>query len=464
MTARAAPHDLDAERALISAALLDADAYALIADRLPSHRFYGEPHRRIWEAIAELAADGKAIDTVTVAGRLRDSGRLAQVGGPAALAELVDAVPAIAHIETYADRVLALGRLRQLIAETQKIAAEGYDVRGDVQAFIDQAENSIFQIAHTEQRREIVSLADAAKESWANILAASENRGKVAFPTGLDRLDHNLALRRDELTTIAARPGMGKTAFVLGVAMHLAELGNVAAIFELEMPREQLATRMACQSAQIDLHRAMQGFIRNDEWSKLVDAKNYLCRLPIFIDDTAGSTLLHVRAGARQTAAKAGRLDLVVIDYLQLMSAIDDRDNASREQEISTTMRGLKRLARELHVPVIVLAQLNRKCEERPDKRPMLSDLRESGAIEQDSDNVLFIYRPEYYQKEKTQPQDRAVAELVIAKQRNGPTGVVRVRFEAQTASFANLQLEEEDGPSPQEQFPFNDETPEACQ
>jgi replicative DNA helicase len=462
-SSREAPHDLGAERALISAAILDADAYALVAG-LPAHRMYSEPHRRIWEAIAELAAAGSRLDVVTIAGKLRDNGRLNQVGGETYLAELLDAVPAVAHVEDYADRVLALGRLRELIAQAQKIAAEGYDVRGDVQAFIDHAENSVFQIAHTEQRREIVSFAHAGKESWQNILAAHERRGKVEFPTGLDRLDHYLALRRGELTTVAARPAMGKTSLVLGAATHLAELGNVVSVFELEMARDQLATRITCARAGIDLHRVMQGFIRTEEWGPLVQAKESLYRLPIWIDDSAGMTLMRVRAGARKTKAKAGRLDLVVVDYLQLMSAIDDRDNASREQEISTNMRGLKRLARELDVPVIVLAQLNRKCEERPDKRPMLSDLRESGAIEQDSDNVLFIYRPEYYQKEKTPPDDRGIAELVISKQRNGPTGVVRVRFDAHTASFANLQVEDDQQGSNQEQFPFNEDTPEAHQ
>lgn len=461
---RIPPHDLGAEAAVIAAALLDASVYPLVGDRLPPHRFYSDANRRIWEAIASLSSDGKPTDVVTVAGRLRDAERLAQVGGAAYLAQLVGDVPAVAHVETYADRVVALSRVRELIATCQRVAAEGYGEIGDVQSFIDQAENAVFQIAHTSERREIVSFSQASNESWEHICAASERRGKVEFPTGLDRLDHYLALRRGELTTVAARPAMGKTALVLGAARHLASLGNVVAIFELEMARDQLAARITCSEAGIDLHRVMQGFIRTDEWTPLVQAKNQLAKLPIYVDDTASATMLHVRAGARLAKAKAGRLDLVVVDYLQLMSSLDDRDNASREQEVATNMRGLKRLARELDVPVIVLAQLNRKCEERPDKRPMLSDLRESGAIEQDSDNVLFIYRPQYYQKEKTPEQDRGIAELIVAKQRNGPTGIVRVRFDAHTASFSNLQVVGDEAHDPQERLAFDDTTPEANQ
>lgn len=461
---RIPPHDLDAEAAVLAAILLERDALDKVLEILRAEHFYAEANRRIYEVAVELSSQGTPIDIVSVAGMLRDRERLAQVGGSAYLAQLVDAVPSVAHIETYAQMVHEKWRVRSLIATCQRVAAEGYGDVGEVQTFIDQAENAIFQLSHTERRQEIAPISEATRESWENVSAAMQRRGKVEFPTGLERVDRKLTARRESLTVLAARPGMGKTGFALGLAIHLANLGLVGAIWSLEMPRADLATRMACQHAELNLDRAMNGFLRRDEEALLASAEDYIARLPLWIDDAPGSTIFHIRAGARRVRAEMGRLDFVIVDYLQLMSTIDDRDSASREQEIATIARGLKRLARELKVPVWALSQLSRKCEERPDKRPMLSDLRESGAIEQDADNVLFLYRPEYYQKEKTPEQDRGVVEIDIAKQRNGPTGRVRARFDGPTISFSNLQIEGDAAPDPQEQFPFTDDTPEASQ
>ncbi len=451
---RLLPFDLDAEAAVLAAALIDVHAYGAIAHKLTPARFYSEANRRIWEAIADLDARGEKIDVVTVAGWLRDRNRLTAVGGSPYLAQLCDATPAVAHVEQHAQRVIGLARLRELISQCSQIRAEAYSAQADPQAFIDGAEQAMYRIAHTDDSRDAVPLGQAATESWEQIVRASNRRGAPELPTGLNRLDNLLALQRQECTTVAARPGMGKTSFVLNIAANLAQRGEPCIVFELEMPREQLATRMACSRAGIDLRRARQGHVHRDEWAALTEATDFLTRLPIWIDDTSGPSALHIRASARAIKARRG-LSLVVVDYLQLMSGIDDRDRESREQEISTNMRAMKRLARELDVCVIVLSQLNREVEKRPDKRPMLSDLRDSGAIEQDSDNVLFIYRPEYYEKEKTREEDRGVAELILAKQRNGPTGTVRVAFDPPTVTFSNIEHPE---PEPQESFDWNQE------
>lgn len=453
---RALPHDLDAEAAVLSASLLAQDAYVSIAHKLTPGRFYAEAHRRIWEAIVDLDRRGQKVDVVEVAGWLRDRNRLNQVGGPAYLAQIVDATPAIEHIEQHADRLVGLARLREVIAECSRLRAEAFNAT-DAQEFIDSAEQTLYRIAHTDDERESVEMAQAARESWEHIKRASDRRGLPEFPTGLARLDALLSLQRQECTTIAARPGMGKTAFAVGIAVALAEQGERVAIYELEMPRDQLATRAVCARAGVDLQRVRRGFVHRDEWSQLIEAHDHLGRLPISIDDTCGPSVLHIRADARAKKAKHGSLTLVVVDYLQLMSRLDDRDRDSREQEISTNIRALKRLARELDVIVIVLSQLNREVERRPDKRPMLSDLRDSGAIEQDSDNVVFLYRPEYYDKAKTRPEDVGIAEIIVAKQRNGPTGTVRVEFEAPTATFSNIDMPE---PDTQESFGWPEENP----
>ena len=463
---RVAPHDLDAEAAILSAALLDPDVYPLVADRLTAELFYAESNRRIWEVIDSLARADQSVDIVTVAGRLRDTGRLAQVGGSAYLAQLVDAVPAVAHIENYAARVVGLARLREIQLVCRKIAAEAYDAGEDVDAFLDRAEASVYQAAHVSEKREAVPLATANEEAWQQLLKASERRGVPAMPLGLTALDEVFELRPEELTVIAGRPGMGKTSFVLDLARALAERDNGVFFQELEMPRAQLAIRMQCGRAEIDLSRALKGLLYDEEWQLLIEARAYLDKLPILIDDTPSATALHVRAAARKHMAQHpgenGRdrrgVSVVIVDYLQLMSSLADLDAASREQEVSRNMRALKLLSRELHIAVIAVAALSREVERRPDKRPQMNDLRESGAIEQDADNILFLYRPQYYLRDKTPEEDRGVCEIIIAKQRNGPTPIVRVRFRAESATFKDLAEWTEGGA--QESTPDNGLTP----
>ncbi|AUX46716.1 DNA helicase [Sorangium cellulosum] len=466
---RVPPHDLDAEAAVLSAILLHRDALDRVLEILKAEHFYSEANSRIYEATQELAASGTPIDIVSVASWLRDRERLAQVGGAAYLAQLADATPAVAHVAAHARVVYEKWRVRQLIATCQRVAAEGYGDVGVVQDFIDGAEQAVYQLARTPQGTSTQPIAQVLKAAFEQITAAAERGDRITgISTGYEKLDAKTAgLHDGDLSIIAARPGMGKTSFVLNLAVNVAsprtvsspgpdeaghgverhEPGFGAAIFSLEMPREQLATRMVCCEGRVDLGRLRQGFLQPDDWRRLTEAASFLSTLPIWVDDTPAITLLELRAKVRRIQAEydrppangsAGRrVGLVVIDYLQLMKGRDGVN--SREQEISEISRGLKQLAKELKVAVIALSQLNRAVETRTtkDKRPQLSDLRESGAIEQDADNIMFIYRDEYYNPETT--NHKGIAEIIVAKQRNGPTGKVLTRFTASCTRFDNL-------------------------
>jgi replicative DNA helicase len=411
---------------------------------------------------------------VSVAGMLRDRERLAQVGGSAYLAQLVDAVPSVAHIETYARMVREKWRVRQLIATCQRVAAEGYGDVGEVQQFIDGAEQAVYEIARTPEASSVQRIEPIIRSVFEQITELARRGERITgVPTGFERLDGKTAgLHDGELTIVAARPGMGKTSFVLNVAVNVASPKTVAhggpddaspadareepgmgvAVFSLEMPREQLASRMVCSEGRVDVGKMRQGFLQDRDWNSLTQAASFLYRLPIWIDDTPSLGVLELRAKVRRLQAEydrpnpegglGQRIGLVIVDYLQLMSG--HQYTSSREQEISEISRGLKRLSKELRVPVIALSQLNRAVETRgsKDKRPQLSDLRESGAIEQDADNIIFIFRDDYYEAESDQ---RGIAELIIAKQRNGPTGKVKVRFESAYTRFDNLAQEAND-------------------
>ncbi|MGK3985702.1 replicative DNA helicase [Sorangium sp. So ce136] len=466
---RVPPHDLDAEAAVLSAILLHRDALDRVLEILKAEHFYSEANSRIYEGAQELAAAGTPIDIVSVASWLRDRERLAQVGGAAYLAQLADATPAVAHVAAHARVVYEKWRVRQLIATCQRVAAEGYGDVGVVQEFIDGAEQAVYQLARTPQGTSTQPIAQVLKAAFEQITAAAERGDRITgISTGYEKLDAKTAgLHDGDLSIIAARPGMGKTSFVLNLAVNVAsprtvsspgpdqaghgverhEPGFGAAIFSLEMPREQLATRMVCCEGRVDLGRLRQGFLQPDDWRRLTEAASFLSTLPIWVDDTPAITLLELRAKVRRIQAEydrppadghsGRRVGLVVIDYLQLMKGRDGVN--SREQEISEISRGLKQLAKELKVPVIALSQLNRAVETRTtkDKRPQLSDLRESGAIEQDADNIMFIYRDEYYNPETT--NHKGIAEIIVAKQRNGPTGKVLTRFTASCTRFDNL-------------------------
>jgi len=462
---RVPPHDLDAEAAVLSAVLVDALAFDKVNEFLRPDHFYSEAHRRIYEAAVDLSSVGKPVDVVQVATWLRDHDRLAQVGGMAYLTEVLNAAPAVANVVAYGRTIHEKSRVRQLILACQRVTAQGYAGYGEAQQFIDSAEQAVYDIARTRESTSVHLLRDVMQETFRRITKATERGARITgISTGFDRYDRMTSgLHDGELTIVAARPGMGKTALVVNMAINVAspqqlenardpndrweEPGFGVVIFTLEMPREQIVNRMLCSEARVDVSRVRTGMLTPSDWSKLTQSAAHLANLNVWVDDTAALSIFEVRSKVRRlqaefdkvdpaTGDKKQRIGLVVVDYLQLMRG---RENAaSREQEISEISRGLKQLAKELSLPVIALSQLNRAVETRGEKskRPQLSDLRESGAIEQDADNICFIYRDDYYNKETA---DRNVAELIIAKQRNGPTDTVRVRFDAQYTRFDNL-------------------------
>jgi replicative DNA helicase len=462
---RVPPHDLDAEGAVISAVMVDPGALDKVNEFLKPEHFYSEAHRRIFEACVELSSTGRPVDVVQVATWLRDRERLAQVGGMAYLTEVLNTAPAVANVGAYGKTIHEKWRVRQLILTCQRVTSQGYAGYGEAQTFIDGAEQAVYDIARTRESSSVYMLRDVMRETFKKIEKANARGRRITgIATGFDRYDRMTSgLHDGELTIVAARPGMGKTSLVLNMAANVAspqqlesahdpnerweEPGYGVVVFSLEMPREQIVNRMLCSEAKVDVSRVRTGMLTPSDWSKLTQAASHLGSLSIWVDDTPALGLLELRSKVRRLQAEYDRIDeatgdkkqrigLVMVDYLQLMRG---RENASsREQEISEISRGLKQLAKELSLPVIALSQLNRAVETRGEKskRPQLSDLRESGAIEQDADNICFIYRDEYYNKETA---DRNVAELIVAKQRNGPIDTVRVRWDAQYTRFDNL-------------------------
>jgi replicative DNA helicase len=463
MNGRVPPHDLDAERTIVSACLLTDTAFPQIQGIVHPEHFYAIAHQHILQAIYDLEEGGRAVDMVSVRGWLKDHDRLDEIGGGKVLLDL-QATPAIVNIAQHAETVRDKARIRELIRVCQRTAAEGYAEFGDPQQFIDEAEQRIFDIARVGSTNDVVSIGDATREA-IEIVTAAKNagvNGVTGVATGFTDLDScTTGLHEGELFVVAGRPGMGKTAYVLNVAANIAQArdGNPSefgvVFFSLEMPREQLALRLLASEARVDVSRLRSGDVRVSDWSKITDAAVRLQQMPLWIDDTPAITLLDVRSKVRRLQARIERdgrpkkLGLVAIDYLQLMRG--RRGAGNREQEISELSRGLKQLAKEMDVPVVALSQLNRSVETRSskDKRPQLSDLRESGAIEQDADTILFIYRDEYYFKEES--ADKGIAEIIIAKQRNGPTSTVRTKFTSAYTRFDNLAHDD---------YPAADDTP----
>jgi replicative DNA helicase len=456
---RVPPQDINAEAAVLSAALADPGALDAVLGVLQPEHFYSPANERIFAACIELHSAGKPVDLVMVSRLLRDRDMLAGVGGASYLAQISDATPTIAHVEAHAAIVREKWRARQLIATCQHIAAEGYGDVGDTEAWIDGAEQRVFAVAHTEQTGGLEHVSGALRRSMQAISDAAERGDKIiGTPTGFERLDAKTAgLHDGDLMIIAARPGMGKTALAMNIAVNLAHHDPLRErtrprlevdVFSLEMPREQLASRMICSEGRVDLGKLRQGGLQPEDWRRLTDAGAFLSSLALHIDDSPALSVLEIRAAVRRRQAAFNRpptdtdpgqrVGLVVVDYLQLMKGSDRAE--SREGAVSEISRGLKHLAKELHVPVIALSQLNRSVETRntKDKRPQLSDLRESGAIEQDADTVIFIYREEYYEPETKDA--KGLAELIIAKQRNGPTGRVMTRFAPSCTRFDSLE------------------------
>jgi replicative DNA helicase len=435
---RLPPQNLEAEVSVLGGVLLDNEALNRVLEVMKEGDFYRESHRKIFSAILDLYEKSEPVDLITLTEALKKRDALEAVGGVEYLNSLVNSVPTAANISYYAKIVKEKAILRKLINRSTDIISQVYGVSGDVDDFLDQAERSIFEISEDRVRPSFYSLKDIIKASFKTIERLYEKRQLITgVPTGFTKLDElTSGLQPSDLIIIAGRPSMGKTALALDIAAHAAVEGGIpSAIFSLEMAKEQLALRMLCSEAKVDAHRLRGGFLSESDWPKLTRAAGSLSEAPIFIDDTPGLSALEMRAKSRRLKAEHN-LGLVVVDYLQLMRGRADSDN--REQEISDISRSLKALAKELNVPVMALSQLNRRVEERGDRRPQLSDLRESGAIEQDADVIIFLYRDEVYNKSEDNP-NKGKAEIIIGKQRNGPTDKFELTFLDKFTCFENL-------------------------
>jgi replicative DNA helicase len=446
---RVPPNDLSAERAVLGGILLENDALNVVLELpLGADDFYSDAHARIFEAMAQLFSAGQPVDAVTLRERLSTSNRLHAIGGDEYLFSLTNTIPTVSNIEAHAKIVREKAIIRRLILACHETAAHGYGDYGSMEEFLDEAERAIFNVAKHRLRSPYERIDDVVVRTFEAITRAAELKQHITgLPTGFERLDRYTAgMHSGDLIIIAGRPGMGKTAFALNVALNACRMRKVPSVFfSLEMPKEQLANRLLCSEARVDAGKLRTGRLGRDDWPRLTQAAGTLSDLPIWLDDTPGLTLMELRAKTRRLKAEHG-LGLIVIDYLQLMRAGMRTD--SREQEISEISRSLKGMAKELELPVVALSQLNRSVESRgnKDKRPQLSDLRESGAIEQDADTILFIYRDEVYNPESA---ERNVAEIILGKQRAGPTGTVKCLFHREFTRFENLDDQHGDAGDP---------------
>jgi replicative DNA helicase len=435
---RTLPHNLEAERSVLGAILIQNDAFNSAAQIVDGGDFFRDAHRRIWDKIVALSERNQPIDYITLKEELIRAGELENVGGPAYITALVDGVPRSTNVEHYARIVKEKSVLRSLIFSANRILTSAYDAEEDADTLLDGAEKAIFEIAEDRIRQGFVPLRDLVHDSFATIERLQQHKGLVTgVESGFVDLDEMTSgFQKSDFIIVAARPSMGKTSFVLNVAQHVGARGGVVGFFSLEMSKEQLFLRMLTAEAQIDSHKFRGGYLSERDYSRLAQAMGKLAESKVFIDDTASIGVLEMRAKCRRLMAEH-TLNLVIIDYIQLMQGRGRFE--SRQQEIASISRSIKGLAKELNVPIIALSQLSRAPESRGgDHRPQLSDLRESGALEQDADLVVFIYRPEVYDKEGTRPEDQGVAEIIVGKQRNGPIGTVRLTFIHQHTKFEN--------------------------
>lgn len=438
---RVPPHDLDAEAAVLSAVLLDRDALDRVIDSLTPEHFYAERHRRIYGAILDLDAKGIAIDLVTLKAALADADRLQQIGGAAYLGQLIDSTPSVLHVEDHARRVIELHRKRRMIEVCQRIAAEGFGETGPADAWLQEAEQRVYAAASAGTSDETASeVHEIVSATWQDIEHRRDGEAVPGVPTGFASVDRILGgWTRGEVHVLAARPGNGKTAFALQAGAKVATAGTGVVFFSCEMRRRQLGERLIAQASGADLRDLARGNLDSARWSKVAAAVDRLSQIPMVIDDRPGQTLASIRSGIRRHAAKLRRhrqdlgLGLVIVDYLQLLRG-ERRKGDTRENEVSELSRGLKLIAGEYDVPLLLLSQLNREIERREDKRPKLSDLRDSGAIEQDAYAVLFLYREDVYRPDPRQHD--GLAELIVAKHRNGPTGTLGFRFTERSTRF----------------------------
>ncbi|HHY78368.1 MAG TPA: replicative DNA helicase [Clostridiales bacterium] len=432
---RIPPHSIEAEQSVLGAMLLDKEAISTASEVLKGDDFYREVHKEIFEAIIDIYNENKPVDLITLTEKLKGRNTLEAVGGITYLTQLMNIVPTTHNIEYYVKIVEEKSLLRKLIKSSSDIMSKCYENPEDSGEIIDQAEKSIFDISLSRSTRGFVPIKQILTSNFDKIEELYLKKGKITgIPTGFVDLDNKLSgLQKSDFILIAGRPSMGKSALMMNIVHHVAVRERIpVAVFSLEMSKEQLSQRLLCAEALIDAHRLRTGDITEDEWIKLARAMGVLADKPIFIDDTPAITITEMRAKCRRLKIEHG-LGLVAIDYLQLMSGGSKYD--SRQQEVSDISRSLKALARELDVPVIALSQLSRAPEMRSDHRPVLSDLRESGAIEQDADVVMLLYRDEYYNPDTDK---KNIGEVIIAKQRNGPTGVVELVWLGQFTKFVD--------------------------
>lgn len=431
------PHDIEAEQAILGCMLTDKDAVISAIEVLKEDSFYREDNRAIYSAILSLYSRNEPVDIITVKAELVEQGNFERVGGLEYLAELPERVPTTANVEKYIKIVDEKATLRSLIQTSNELIALGYDESEDVDSIMDMAEKKVFGLSQKKSAKGYTALKDVLVGSFAELEKLYNQKGNVTgITTGFIDLDNKTAgLHNSDLIIIAARPAMGKSAFAINLATNAAIKANVpAVIFNLEMSKEQVGNRILCSEAMVDSNKIRTGQIEDEDWMKLATTLGELSEAPIYIDDTPGISIMEIRAKCRKLKLEKN-IGLIVIDYLQLIQGTGKK-NASREQEISEISRSLKILAKELDVPVIALSQLSRTAERRDDKRPMLSDLRESGAIEQDADIVIFLYRDDYYNEDT---EKKNVAEVILAKHRGGSTGTVELAWMPSYTKFANL-------------------------
>jgi replicative DNA helicase len=435
---RTLPHNLEAERSVLGAILIHNEAFNLAAQVIDSSDFYRDAHRRIFDKMVQLNERNQAIDFVTLKEELSRAGDLDEVGGPAYVASLADGVPRATNVEYYSRIVKEKATLRNLIFAANKIVTNAYGAEQESDLILDEAESAIFAVADDRLKAGFVPMRDLVKESFPKIEQLFEQKRLITgVPTGFVDMDEmTRGLQPGDLIIVAARPSMGKTSLVLNMAQHVAtQPEHSVGFFSLEMSKESLFLRLLTSEAQIDSHRLMSGAIGQKDYGRISHALESLSAMKLFIDDTANIGVLEMRAKSRRLKSEHG-LSMLVVDYIQLMSGRGRFEN--RTLELAAISRSLKGLAKEISVPIVVLSQLSRAPEARSDHRPQLSDLRESGALEQDADLVVLIYRDDVYNKDPNNP-DAGTAELIIAKQRNGPTGVVKLAFLREQTRFANL-------------------------
>lgn len=432
------PSDIEAEQAVLGSMLTDKDAVISAIEVLRPEDFYREDNKAIYEAVMSLYNRAEPIDIITLKAELVSSGKFDAIGGLEYLATLPEMAPTSANIDKYIKIVEEKSMLRNLIQTANQIIALGYDPTQEVEGIMDEAEKKIFNIMQKRSQKGYASIKDVLVDTFAGLEKLYNQKQHITgVPTGFSDLDYKTAgLHESDLILIAARPAMGKSAFALNIATNAAVRGNVpVAIFSLEMSKEQMVNRILCSEAMVDSNKVRTGKIDDEDWMKLAGSLGPLSESGIYIDDTPGISVMEIRAKCRKLKLEKN-IGLVVIDYLQLVQGSSNRKGGSREQEISEISRSLKILAKEINVPVIALSQLSRAPEQRPDHRPMLSDLRESGAIEQDADIVVFLYRDDYYNEDS---EKKNIAEVIIAKHRSGSTGTVELLWLGNYTKFANI-------------------------